>query len=83
MPLTMSGRLGIWGLLSELSVPWNREQTDSLAQGITEAGPRYQLSPSRQNNPPGPGETLVFPKAFEPIRREFRIADRVRDVLVA
>jgi hypothetical protein len=28
--------------LSELSVPWNREQTDSLTQGITEARPRYQ-----------------------------------------
>jgi len=37
----MSGRLGIWGQLSELSVPWNREQTDSLTQGIIEAGPRY------------------------------------------
>ena len=44
MPLTMSGRLGIWGLLSELLVPWNREQTDSLTQGINEAGPRYHLS---------------------------------------
>ncbi len=30
------------GLLSELSFPWNREQTDSLTQGIIEAGPRYQ-----------------------------------------
>jgi hypothetical protein len=30
-------------LLSELSVPWNREQTDSLTQGIIEARPRYQL----------------------------------------
>jgi len=36
------GRLGMRGLLSELSIPWNREQTDSLTQGIIEAGPRYQ-----------------------------------------
>ena len=28
-------------LLSELSVSWNREQTDSPAQVITEAGPRF------------------------------------------
>ena len=29
-------------LLSKLSVPWNREQADSLTQGIIEARPRYQ-----------------------------------------
>ncbi len=39
---TRFGWLGIRGLLSELSIPWNREQTDSLTQGIIEAGPRYQ-----------------------------------------
>ena len=34
---------GAWdeGLLSEPSIPWNREQTDSLTQVITEACPRY------------------------------------------
>ena len=40
---TGCGRLGIRGLLSEISVSWNREQTDSLAQVITEAGPRYHF----------------------------------------
>lgn len=30
-------------LLGEPSVPWNREKTDSLAQVITEARPRYHL----------------------------------------
>ncbi len=40
---TRFGWLGIRGLLSELSIPWNREQTDSLTQGIIEAGPRYQF----------------------------------------
>jgi len=40
---TRFGWLGIRGLLSELSIPWNREQTDSLTQVITEAGPRYQI----------------------------------------
>jgi len=34
---------------SELSVPLNREQSDSLAQGITEACPRYQAFPPRQS----------------------------------
>ncbi len=37
------GRLGMRGLLSEQSIPWDREQTDSLTQGIIEAGPRYHL----------------------------------------
>ncbi len=31
------------GLRCELSVLWNREQTDSLTQGIIEACPRYQM----------------------------------------
>ena len=35
-------------MLTELSIPWNREQTDSLTQVITEAGPRYQ-----KNQKPG------------------------------
>ena len=30
--------------LNEQSIPWNREQTDSLTQVITEAGPRYQIN---------------------------------------
>ena len=29
-------------LLSELSIPWNREQTDRLTQVISEVRPRYQ-----------------------------------------
>ena len=29
-------------LPSELSIPWDREQTDRMTQVITEAGPRYQ-----------------------------------------
>ena len=33
-------------LFSDLSDPRNREQTDSLAQGITEARPRYQETES-------------------------------------
>ncbi len=47
--MTRSGRLGIRGLRSELSVPWNREQTDSLAQVFIEAGPRYQNEKSRSH----------------------------------
>ena len=34
---------GMSCLLGEPSVPWNREKTDSLAQVITEARPRYHL----------------------------------------
>ena len=44
-------------LLSELSIPWNREQTDRMMQVITEAGPRYQI------NMPGPvlsGPAFLF-----------------------
>ena len=56
------GRLGMRGLLSELSIPWNREQTDSLTQGIIEAGPRYQskkLVPRRE--PCFPNSTRTRP----------------------
>ena len=42
--LTKYGRLGIRGRRSELSVPWNRQQADSLAQVFIEAGPRYQTN---------------------------------------
>jgi hypothetical protein len=39
--------------MAKPSVPWNREQTDSLVQGITEARARYQdlaiyMQPSRK-----------------------------------
>ena len=30
-------------MLTELSIPWNSAQTDSLAQVIREAGPRYHF----------------------------------------
>ena len=59
--MTRSGRLGIRGLRSELSVPWNREQTDSLAQVFIEAGPRYQTIKA------GPKRTGFFVWIARPI----------------
>ncbi len=48
------------GLLSELSIPWNREQTDSLTQGIIEAGPRYLFDVSfAPANVPTPSDSTV------------------------